>query len=872
MSVLINITSVFSTNEPYQVWVCDDYNENANCIYIESITDSDIPYSFNLPNEFNNINYFCIKLIDNESCVHYVCDPPIPSQSSSPTPTTTPSNTVTPSVTQTPSLTQTPSSTQTPSGSVTPSVTQTPSTTATPSVTQTPTSSVTPSITQTPSITATPSVTQTPSNSATPSVTQTPSNTATPSVTQTPSNTITPSVTQTPSNTTTPSVTQTPSNTATPSVTQTPSNTATPSVTQTPSNTATPSVTQTPSNTATPSVTQTPSNTATPSVTQTPSNTTTPSVTQTPSNTTTPSNTATPSVTQTPSVTTTPSTTPNAQYKVSFLECCQSSGGTVANGVWTVVLTGATQTLNVGDVIPGVNADGVTVGFEITGIDPPPNPTQTVYIGDSDIFSDCDEAIEDLKYVCYTRLLQGCVTGTIYGAFSSGAYQDDFETDTVYYSPTAFAGGDYCATAIMDGTFTALADITTSTATVVNNCSNLLCDGPSPSVTPTPSVTQTPSNTATPSVTQTPSNTATPSVTQTPSNTTTPSVTPTPPLDYFRALSQCCDSTDSPITGSIAVPSSYGFSEGDYVVINEHAYILGGTDTSGTLITSALSSTFGSCEAAVSAAVAAYGNSSGCRYTFSGCCPNDSVTYIEPFSIQGADPSTTILPSYILPITSNWGLVNTTASPELCAIKYTYNSSVSFDNSRIVDDGYTGTNTEACGTGRCNRCVYVVSPCSDPSESFNLVVTSGDLLGSSVGDVYNGSNIHGNTTLDGGAYTVTGNCVTILNTSTTPTLSGSILNASDAGDTISSVGSGCSSVANCPECATNFKIQNYNTISVNVTYNHCDGTSDSVIIPALNPIGSLPGEVVLTDCVDISTLNLPTNVAIFNNYGFDYCV
>ena len=206
-------------------------------------------------------------------------------------------------------------------------------------------------------------------------------------------------------------------------------------------------------------------------------------------------------------------------------------------------------------------------------------------------------------------------------------------------------------------------------------------------------------------------------------------------------------------------------------------------------------------------------------------------------------------------------------SPEKCAIKYDYNSSVSFDNSRIVSDGYDLVSTDACGTGRCLRCVYVASPCSDSSESFNLIVTSGDLLGVSIGDVYSGSSINGNTTLNGGTYTITGSCVSILDSSTTPTLSGSILNASDAGNSITEVSSGCNSPLTCAECAKNFTLSNLNASPVTVNFNECDGTSSSVTVPA--GIKGSPGQVSVSDCIRMSTLTLPSGVTISTT--FTYC-
>jgi len=334
----------------------------------------------------------------------------------------------------------------------------------------------------------------------------------------------------------------------------------------------------------------------------------------------------------------------------------------------------------------------------------------------------------------------------------------------------------------------------------------------------------------------------------------------------------CCDSTDTPINvpigGTVAAPGQ-GLSNGDFIILEGHSYEIQSVSATpiGTVdfYTDVLGP-YASCEAAVSAAVAINGNTSGCRYTFSGCCPDDSLTYIEPFSIQGVNPNTTILPSYILP-NNSYGLVNTNADPEVCAIKYDYNSSVSFNNSRIVSDGYDlqGTN-QVCATGRCERCVYVVEPCSDTGNYFNLTVTSGDLLGATVGDVFSGSNINGYSSLNGGTYTVTGSCVSIVDSTTTPTITGSLLCASDAGNSITEVSS-CNSPLSCPECAKNFTLFNNNLTPQTINYTQCDGTSGSVNILAGSK-GS-PGQASVSNCVRMSTLTLPSGVTISTT--FTYC-
>jgi outer membrane biosynthesis protein TonB len=78
-------------------------------------------------------------------------------------------------------------------------------------------------------------------------------------------------------------------------------------------------------------------------------------------------------------------------------------------------------------------------------------------------------------------------------------------------------------------------------ATLVTDCTDVSCDGPTPTPTntstPTPSVTNTQTPTQTPTNTETPTNTPTP--TQTPTNTETPTTTPTPTtttLNYTNVL------------------------------------------------------------------------------------------------------------------------------------------------------------------------------------------------------------------------------------------------------------------------------------------------------------------------------------------------
>ena len=136
--------------DPFDIFVCDECNQNSFCIYIDTITTTDLPYIFTLPTAFENSPEYCIKAVDSRGCEVCECI----NITQSPTPSVTPS--VTPSMSITPSIT--------PTISITPSIT--PTISITPSIT--PTISITPSITSTMGTTPTPSVTITPTPTRTP--------------------------------------------------------------------------------------------------------------------------------------------------------------------------------------------------------------------------------------------------------------------------------------------------------------------------------------------------------------------------------------------------------------------------------------------------------------------------------------------------------------------------------------------------------------------------------------------------------------------------------------------------------------------------------------------------------------------------------
>lgn len=197
--------SNISGSEPFNLFVCD-LNEQ-NCIWIDLIYLSDLPYEFDIPTIFETYeNNFTIKIVDSNFCSFYtssVLATPTPTPTNTVTPTNTPTNTVTP--------TNTPTNSETPT--VTPTSTVTPTPTVTSTETNTPTPTVTPTNTETPTPTSTETPTVTPTSTETPTVTPTTTETPTPTGTETPTPTptLTPTVTKTP--TLTPTTTPTPTET-----------------------------------------------------------------------------------------------------------------------------------------------------------------------------------------------------------------------------------------------------------------------------------------------------------------------------------------------------------------------------------------------------------------------------------------------------------------------------------------------------------------------------------------------------------------------------------------------------------------------------------------------------------------------------------
>jgi hypothetical protein len=59
--------STLSGASPFDVYTCD--TGYTSCIYIATITTSQVPYSFNLPFIQEGMSPFAVKVVDSNNCV-----------------------------------------------------------------------------------------------------------------------------------------------------------------------------------------------------------------------------------------------------------------------------------------------------------------------------------------------------------------------------------------------------------------------------------------------------------------------------------------------------------------------------------------------------------------------------------------------------------------------------------------------------------------------------------------------------------------------------------------------------------------------------------------------------------------------------------
>jgi hypothetical protein len=310
----------------------------------------------------------------------------------------------------------------------------------------------------------------------------------------------------------------------------------------------------------------------------------------------------------------------------------------------------------------------------------------------------------------------------------------------------------------------------------------------------------------------------------------------------------------------VAIPSYLNIQLNDWVVIDEHAYFINGITVASqsAYIPNSVLGPYNSCEDAISNAVSTYGSTSGCRYTFSACCSSNSITYTNPFSIQGISALTGnhILTSPLSLIDTNTNYANT------CVSLFDYNESVTIDNSKLTPFDIV-SDEDNCGDGRCSRCAVYVSPCSDASKIILWIYTPQSGIDYSVGQVIYGSNIDGYITNTN--YTVNGSCVTIVNASFPN--SGVMYTVDDISNTSPDYGtntseSNCDSL-DCCECREDVRVRNSyadGTTSITYTWTNCNGTSGSYV---LNSVSGVSTTYTIPNCIEYSTLSRTPN----NSFG-----
>lgn len=65
MGIQVTITSL-TGQEPFTVYLCND--QYLNCIFRAQINNSDIPYSFLVPNPYSQFGTVGVKVIDANGC------------------------------------------------------------------------------------------------------------------------------------------------------------------------------------------------------------------------------------------------------------------------------------------------------------------------------------------------------------------------------------------------------------------------------------------------------------------------------------------------------------------------------------------------------------------------------------------------------------------------------------------------------------------------------------------------------------------------------------------------------------------------------------------------------------------------------------
>lgn len=65
MEEVVTIENILAGSNPFQIYICDVAGDS--CYFIDTITNTQIPFQFDLPIPFLNSN-FSVKIIDNNNC------------------------------------------------------------------------------------------------------------------------------------------------------------------------------------------------------------------------------------------------------------------------------------------------------------------------------------------------------------------------------------------------------------------------------------------------------------------------------------------------------------------------------------------------------------------------------------------------------------------------------------------------------------------------------------------------------------------------------------------------------------------------------------------------------------------------------------
>lgn len=66
MAVKVTISGITGVT-PYDIYICQ--SGGTGCFYISTITDSQVPYQFDIPAPYDTSNSYMLKLLDNNNCI-----------------------------------------------------------------------------------------------------------------------------------------------------------------------------------------------------------------------------------------------------------------------------------------------------------------------------------------------------------------------------------------------------------------------------------------------------------------------------------------------------------------------------------------------------------------------------------------------------------------------------------------------------------------------------------------------------------------------------------------------------------------------------------------------------------------------------------